>query len=308
MSLQEALLNALKDRFKETAGTKEFGGCASASQKPYYLARLEDNLVVPMNESHIAEYSRGSGGELDGKMKSLRSSSAMTFNLLGNGPIALYGTHGLPAGTYSVEFEHQLPTLANNPRPANLDAKLEHANASTIIYCEMKLAEWILGKASMLRKQYLEPDSYLIPETPATVFVKAFASLCQGTPNDDGTIAPKLSRYDAFQMMKHTLAIYTEMHRRMAAQEPLPKRIILLNCVWEMTNPSTLGRYESTYRARETEEHEQYRVFKKTIMPIVQLFAGLGIGFEAQYLSFEQMRDAMDLSRAHRQALERYIV
>ena len=79
----------------------------------------------------------------------------------------LNGRNGLSEGTYAVEYEHQLPTLASNPHPANLDAKLEREDGETVIYCEMKLAEWILNKAGGLRPQYLEAESYLIPEAPA---------------------------------------------------------------------------------------------------------------------------------------------
>ena len=133
MSFQEALMDTLKTRFIASAGEREFGGVNSRTQAPYYLARLQDNLVAPMSQQHVDEYARGSGGELDGKMRALRSSSAMTFNLLGNGPVELNGAHGLPEGRYAVEFECQLPTLAGNQRPANLDARLESASGDTVI-------------------------------------------------------------------------------------------------------------------------------------------------------------------------------
>lgn len=38
-----------------------------------------------MDLRHAEQYGRGSGRELDGKMRALRSSSAMTFSLIGNG-------------------------------------------------------------------------------------------------------------------------------------------------------------------------------------------------------------------------------
>ena len=207
MTFAELFMETLKARYVESTEYCRFGGIKSKTQAPYYLLHLEDNLVIPMSNEHIAEYSRGSGGELGGKMKALRSSSAMTFNLLGNGPVKLNGARGLPEGTYAVEFEHQLPTLAGNPHPANLDAKLESENGETAIYCEMKLAEWILNKASGLREQYLEAESYLVPEIAATAFREAFAALCAGQADGNGRIAPKLPRYDAFQMLKHLMAI-----------------------------------------------------------------------------------------------------
>ena len=308
MPLHDALVQALKDQFIKVVGEKVFGGCTSETQKPYYLARLDDNLAMPMSEQHIVEYNQGSGGELDGKMKSLRSSSARTFNLLGNGPVTLNNSESLPAGTYVVEFEHQLPTLVNNPHPANLDAKLESEDGKTIIYCEMKLAEWLLGKASGLREQYLKTDNFLIPEGSAKEFRKVFASLCDGQPSKDGKYAPALPRYDAFQMLKHALAIYTEMHRKKTSKEAFPEKIVLLNCVWEMSNPAKLGRYESAYEKRQTEEHEQFRLFLDAAKSTAELFEELDIDFGIRYLTFAQMRDALDLDADHRKGLERYIV
>ena len=308
MSFQEEFMETLKRRYVETVGEREFGGTRSKTQAPYYLKRVEDNLVMPMSEQHVAEYAHGSGGELEGKMKSLRSSSAMTFNLLGNGPVKATGAHGLPAETYSVEFEHQLPTLEGNPHPANLDAKLESENGETVIYCEMKLAEWILNKAGGLRAQYLEAEDYLIPTGSAAAFREVFAALCDDGESGSATRKPKLDRYDAFQMLKHTLAIYTEMHRKTQAGEPSPKQVMLLNCVWEMSNPETLGRYEAKYRALEAEERAQFREFEGAVEPVAKLFVEMGVEFAVRYLSFAKMRDSVDLEAFHRQALERYVV
>ncbi|MDO4537439.1 MAG: hypothetical protein Q4B54_04700 [Coriobacteriales bacterium] len=261
-----------------------------------------------MSRQHALEYGRGSGGELEGKMRALRSSSAMTFNLLGNGPVTIAGGCGLPPGTYDVEFEHQLPTLAGNPRPANLDAKLEVPGGDAVIFCEMKLAEWILGKAGGLRAQYLGVGNYLVPEEPASQFCQVFASLCAGAEAAGGKLAPRLGRYDAFQMLKHLLAIYSEMHRRAGSGESLPKRCVLLNCVWEMEHPERLGRYEAKYRALEAEEHAQYLEFEKASRPLAGLFSGLGVDFSVAYLSFAQMMGCLELQPCHREALGRYVV
>ena len=56
-------MDALKDRFTEVVGEREFGGCDSKAQAPYYLKRLEDNLYEPMDAHHAAAYGRGSGKE-----------------------------------------------------------------------------------------------------------------------------------------------------------------------------------------------------------------------------------------------------
>ena len=172
----------------------------------------------------------------------------------------------------------------------------------------MKLAEWILDKASGLRPQYLEIESYLIPKAPACAFRDAFTSLCTGEKDASGRLAPKLARYDAFQMLKHLLAIYTEAVRKVQAGEPLPKRIILLNCVWEMAHPEALGRYEAKYRKLETEGHAQYRELVGAARPLDALFAEIGIDFSIRYLSFAEMRDSLDLEPSHQRALDRYII
>ena len=109
-------------------------------------------------------------------------------------------------------------------------------------------------------------------------------------------------------MLKHLLAIYTEANRKACAEEPLPRRIILLNCVWEMENPEKLGCYEAKYRALEAEEHAQYREFAEAAEPLSKLFAELGIEFELRYLTFAEMRDSLELEATHRNALDRYIV
>ena len=308
MGFQDTFMNALKARYIETVGVREFGGTASKMQSPYYLKHLEDNLITPMSDQHVSEYGEGNGSELDGKMKALRSSSAMTFNLFGNGPVQLNGAYGLPAGTYTVEYEHQLPTLKGNPHPANLDAKLEDADVGAVIYCEMKLAEWILNKAGGLHTQYLESGSYLIPDTQAAVFREAFASLCDDLEATNGKLPPKLTRYDAFQMLKHLLAIYTESHRRAEAEETLPNRTFLLNCVWEMDNPEKLGKYAAKYRSMETEEHDQFALFKSALTPVSKMFSALGTELSVCYLPLSCLLECIELEASHRKALERYIV
>ena len=95
------MLSLLKARFEAAGGASRYqvgeaGRDVSARQ--FYLARLEDNLVRPLSARHRAEYARGSGGELEGKMNALRSSSAMTFNLLGNGRCELEGGGARGAG------------------------------------------------------------------------------------------------------------------------------------------------------------------------------------------------------------------
>ena len=121
----------------------------SFSARQFYVTRLEGNLIHSMDTQHGEEYRRGSGSELDDKMRALRSSSAMTFNLLGNGPVNVLWNGSW--GSYEVSYEAQLPTRAIG-LPANLDAVL--GNKEHVIACEMKMLEWLLSKPGVLKSAY----------------------------------------------------------------------------------------------------------------------------------------------------------
>ncbi|MBR0406259.1 MAG: hypothetical protein IJI68_13820 [Eggerthellaceae bacterium] len=301
-------MNALKNRFTEVVGVREFGGCDSATQAPYYLKHLEDNLFEPMSKRHAAAYGKGSGKELDSKMKALRSSSAMTFNLLGNGTVEI-GDDGLvPAGTFTVEYEHQLPTLKRNPHPANVDAKLESLDGSCRVYCEMKMAEWIFGKACGLRQQYLMPENYLVPEDDARMFCNLLSKLTKEGGYANGRYQPLLDRYDALQMMKHAIGIYTDYHRTLEAGGKVPQKTVLVNCVWEMRDPGKLGSYEDRYLRLLEQKHEQFDRFVDIVQPeMTELFARGGTSFELCYYPFPNMLDLLNLEPKRKAYLERYI-
>ncbi len=301
-------MDALKERFTAVNGERELNGTSSASQAPYYVMHLDDNLIHPMSEKHASEYSQGSGNELDSKMKSIRSSSAMTFNLLGNDNVSINDCGALPSGDYSITYEYQLPTLSNNPNPANLDALLVSSDGMTEIYCEMKMAEWILGKASGLRDAYLVATNYLVPEKAASTFVSIFDDLCSGEAQCGGRLAPRLHRYDAFQMLKHALAIYSNCYARKSAKSQLPESIWLVNCVWEMSNPEKLAKYSERYLRQLGEEHSQYEAFTESASALTPLFADLGISFHIEYLSFADFMNCIAMSDDRKSSLERYIV
>lgn len=301
-------MDALKDRFTEVVGDREFGGCESKTQAPYYLKRLEDNLFEPMDARHAAAYGRGSGKELDSKMKALRSSSAMTFNLLGNGPVETGGGDIVPAGTYAVEYEHQLPTLKRNPHPANIDAKLESADGKCNVYCEMKMTEWIFGKAGGLREQYFMPEKYLIPEADADAFCHFLLKLVRDD-YENGRYLPLFDRYDALQMMKHAIAIYSEYHRILDAGGKVPKTTVLMNCVWEMCDPDVLGDCAGRYLCLLDAEHEQFDRFLEIVWPgLSRLFDRVETTFKLCYYPFPNMLDLLKLEPERAAYLERYIV
>ena len=73
------------------------------AKRKFYYARYEDNLFCPLGEQALKAYDNGSGAETrpvekmvkgqkdisPAKMASIASSSAMTFNLLGNEPATI---------------------------------------------------------------------------------------------------------------------------------------------------------------------------------------------------------------------------
>lgn len=200
---------------------------------------------VQVQYPHFEEYGGGSGGELKdkrtpAKMKSIRSSSAMTYNLLGNKRIELInGTERFSEGTYDIEYEKQLYTIRENSQPANLDAYLYKKDSQEAIFCEMKMLEWIFNKPGALKEAYTNAKVYYsntAEDTKTTdAFLKAIKILKAEMPTYEEAICYKplekdgvlvlnrkgkqrneavkgfvqhFYRYDAWQMFKHTLGIY----------------------------------------------------------------------------------------------------
>ncbi len=295
---------ALKRKLLEVEGPLEFGNGEGRTRQLYYLKRLEDNLAVPMSGRVRAMYEGGSGGELDWKMCSIRSSSAMTFNLLGNGPVKI--ASGKHAGTYDLAYEYQLPTLRNSPHPANLDAYLK--GGAEDVYCEMKMFEWLGTARHVLRPDYLETAHYLIPRDDAARFVALFEELAGVRATGKGQKAERLSdgRYDGLQMAKHLLAIYGKV-----ANDPAyrPQKLTLLNCVWEFTDPHILGRYEAKYLQMVAEEHEGFEMFAKLAADhVATLFDARGIPLSIEYVKATELMEAIEYEEPHRRKLERYVV
>lgn len=207
-------------------------------------AGYEKNGVL-VQYPHFEEFGGGSGGELKdkntpAKMKSIRSSSAMTYNLLGNKRIDLIkGTERLSEGIYDIEYEKQLYTIRKNSQPANLDAYLYKKNTQEAIFCEMKMMEWILNKPGFLKEAYSDAGVYYSnaanDSKTTDAFLKAIEILKSEMPTYEETLyckspekaeIPVLNnkgkqrneavkgrvqhfyRYDAWQMFKHTLGIY----------------------------------------------------------------------------------------------------
>ena len=135
MSLTVEILRYLRSRYETATGRPMISDSSMKSpQAEFYFQRLEDNLIEAMCEETEKAYRSGDGNELEEKMRALRSSSAMTYNLLGNGTVEVKDDSPFfVPGKYVVSYEEQLSTIKRNPHKANLDAYLK--GEKQLIFC-----------------------------------------------------------------------------------------------------------------------------------------------------------------------------
>lgn len=287
---------------------------------PYHYKNLSDNLYQVMGAQAQLSYSKGSGGEMvstaksPAKMASIASSSAMTYNLLGDGPAEIVRDTPLPMGFYQVQYEKQMYTLNMNSNPANLDAFLSNEQEKTSIFCEMKLLEW-LEKPGELKDSYRSAKYYFPSDDTAVACpVDAYAAFRQVIDQIEGE---RFQRYDAWQMFKHLLAIYNHTsfttQKAVDAKCRIPSmagkynRILLANVVNEFP-PILVPEYEAYVTALEEEQDEAERfiqIIKSSQIP--KLFdQNCHAGIEIIYISAEEFSDQLDMSPEKRAYLKRY--
>lgn len=302
-----------------------------------YYAEVGQNLWagIPKGDPlvtypHFKEYRRGSGGELKdsttpAKMKSIRSSSAMTYNLLGNQQIDLInGRNYFSKGTYSVEYEKQLYTIKRNLQPANLDAFLYNEAKEEGIFCEMKMMEWIFNEPESLKEAYENPELYyancVCGEKTVEAFRKAIYMLKGAMLVRAG--ADHFFRYDAWQMFKHTLGIYNmtstitkdEMSRLCEKSKTeikmlsTCKKITLVNVVFEPGKEILSDNLQIAYEKVCKMEHEDFEIFRQIMIGsgVVERFkADCGVDFDIRYMTAAEFMDCFDVG-SRKAYLERY--
>lgn len=293
-----------------------------------YFTDYRYNLITPMAEEHIKQYGEGSGGELQdtskpAKMSSVRSSSAMTFNLLGNHQVEVkpdqkYFTNG----EYLIEYEKKLRTLHNNPNPANLDAYLcsvaEKNGKKEAIFCEMKMTEWIFNKPGNLKDAYLHGENYFNYETDKKnidKFIELAKSLIKDEQQSTQSVvehAPIFEQYDACQMFKHLLAIYNAVSGN-AKVNPMMKdafyKVSLLNVVCEPPYVLVSKAEQEDYKKQLDREHEEAAKFKELVQKagIPVIFENdLHVDFQLEYLSVKEFVDCLVKEEKQIEYLKRY--
>ena len=305
-----AVMILIKNVFDNVVGLHSYQ--TESEARTYYLESLDDNLYKPMDDAAKKAYGQGTGNEIaSGKMNALRSSSALTYNLFWNRLAKLNDTSArIGSGYYSVEFEKQYHTL--NPSissfPANLDAFLYCKDTCEAIACEMKMMEWIFNKPGNLRSKYLSPANY-INEEVGKVFVAIAKELILQNDYDAPDVireeySCRMTRYDAFQMFKHTVACYTAC----ASEEPREiKRLTLVNCAWTISIPEVLEQKHCERYLREEEcEYREFEDFKHIMQPVKKLFADIGVDFDICFYSFNDFLALLEKDRDELNYLRRY--
>ena len=307
-------LNAVNKSLNQGSYLNQYSGRTSESYQ-FYLKEIKDNLFELMNMQHQGEYNSGNGSELldkqdePAKMKAIRSSSAMTFNILGNDNITiLKNNHGIQLGNYSVEFEKKLLTLKRaHLAPATLDACLLSEDKQTVIFCEMKMMEYLQPKAKPELDSYLDRERYYDDSC-----FNEFRTIFDRLKNQDIK-----KYYDDVQMMKHILGIYNAMFSREAdCKSSLSgkypefkdvKEIKLVNCVWEISGNQNNGGDLKEYFTILDQMHNERDKFLQQLTPIKNIYrSSLGVNFEVVYLNHSDFIKLIKMSNDRVAYLERY--
>ena len=288
-----AILSILKDQFIKVNGEIPFQ--SEEGMRVFYTEKLNDNLYHPMDANAFAAYSCGNGDEIgSGKMQALRSSSALTYNLFWDQIAVVNNGQGTPVenGVYKVEFEKQYHTLKPSVSrfPANLDAFLFDKHSKQAVAVEMKMTEWIFNKPGMLKEAYLDPENY-IDDAAGDVFSLLAKELILNNDYEDPEMKKAeylgiFSRYDAFQMFKHTVACYTAIVK----EEPrYIEKLTLVNCAWTISKPELLGeKLKERYLYEEQAELAEFQQFKEIMKPVRDLFKRQGVQFDICFFTFDE--------------------
>lgn len=302
--LTKEILDYLVKRYEEATGTTMVCDTSmNSEQSDYYFKLLNDNLIEPMSACSKKQYKDGDGNELEEKMRAIRSSSALTYNLFGNNP-AVINTEKLKfvPGTYKVTYEKQLKTIKRSPRKANLDAFLESEDA--LIFFEMKMTEWLFNKPGTISDNYLDKGHY-IDENSHKAFQPLIKGITTGHTTDYKAHYSSLKQYDGVQMFKHLLGVYNYL---IVEDQNKHKKVRLVNCVWELPDSNVLSEEaQKAYNKKSDLEKKEFDRFYQAAKPVIELLKSKGIDFDILLISVKDLIDSMDKTTQQRKFLERYL-
>ena len=258
-------------------------------ENTYHLKNIESNLFFEPYD------------DIDKRANSIRSSAAMIYNTIGPDSIIIDGKK------YSnIVYEREFPALDNkdnsdHDHSAHLDVSMLSEDSTELLLIEAKMLEWIdVGKNNpkSCSKAYL--SSYCYREESKDMyphFKESFLSLIHpdSISKMEKSYPPSYKRYDAIQMNIHILGIYNFCARK---KEKIPKRIRLLNIVWDYDEAEEY----------QTEEREGKEYVAYANVTFRNLFKQLGVDFSVEYVRYSDFLNRVDWSNdlEHRQYLRRY--
>lgn len=238
---------------------------------------------------------------IDERANSIRSSSAMIYNTIGHDSIILDGVKYA-----NIKYERDFPALnkqdnSDHDHSAHLDVSMISEDGEELVLTEAKCLEWMENPKSC-SIAYLSDRCYSSETGKAiTQFKESFRSLLsypqKVDPEDRKRILPFYQKYDAIQMNIHILGIYNFCARK---EEKIPKKIRLLNIVWDYD--------EAEEYQIEEQEGREYVAFSNVTFR--NLFKQLGVDFSVEYIRYSDFLNRVDWTNdvEHRNYLKRYEV
>jgi hypothetical protein len=320
MALRDKVTEAILEHFP-VPEEKQYPG------RPFYFNDYTDNLFCPMDKKVEQAYLEGDGDELlpywkNGKlclpkMGSIASSSAMSFNLLGNGPAVIPEDCALPAGTYELQYEKKMFTICAGKYPANLYVFLSNESSKTAIFCEMKQLEW-LDPPKKLKDTYRNRRYYFRSDETAVNFPIDAFGVFQSVIDEVKQAA--FTHYDAWQMLWHLLAIYNytsyTTQKAVDTFSEYPSMadkynfIILANVVNELPperirDKKTREEYLAALHQEPCEARRFLDIIRNSKIP--HLFDNnCNAGIQVVYMSAQTFADTLEMPQDKRDYLKRY--
>lgn len=295
-TLQIKIHELFKNKFESASNQKMLcqKGLLSLKNK-FIFEDLSQNLYEAMSEKVISQFKDAYGDKIFEKMHSLRSSSAMAYNIFGNENVIFKGFSALSKGEYKVTYEKALETFKGAKSKNHIDLLLENENEN--VFFEMKFFEPFYHKVSFNREisSICEfSDNYIYTDS-AFPFMESIRRI-KGAG---------LVRYDAYQMLMHALGIYNYVRQNEDALKG--KKIKLINCIWTIENPFEEEKLKREFDNILFEENTDFAKFKECMFSVTNLFEKKGIDFDISLIEVKDLILDLEMPEAKRAWLKRYL-
>ena len=301
--LRRFVRDVIRQRAK--AALKKSTPPLDADNQNYYFTDYRENLLDKMSNEVCKAFAKGSGNELQRKMAAVYSSSAMTFNIFGNGPVEVKkNTCGWSVGKYTLQYERQLPVLKRGGK-ANLDAQL--IDGKEIIFFEMKMQEWLFYKPSRLVRAYLHDEARYYNREMFSVVKKLIKEIMNKSASDDKSYSCRYKHFDAFQIIKHIIGIYNGVAGK-KDEFAKAKKITLV--VGDWTVPTSVVKdmqadLQKIYKDIELEMQKETADFQKRLSDIQAMFTAKNVSFSVEFRTVKEILSC--LGKEEDKAGKRYL-